>query len=99
MDVLTDDNMIGMKKRFAGFAGAMLIFNSIGFNIDWIGHVGGFLSGMLLMWYINKIDQIVMNLSEMKIYRLKSKRTVVKQNKYLLVRYTERKNSWKNGCR
>lgn len=72
MDVLTDDNMIGMKKRFAGFACAMLIFNSIGFNIDWIGHVGGFLSGMLLMWYINKIDQIVMNLSEMKICNLKA---------------------------
>ena len=50
----------------------MLIFNSIGFNIDWIGHVGGFLSGMLLMWYINKIDQIVMNLSEMKICNLKA---------------------------
>ena len=73
MDVLTDDNMIGIKKRFAGFAGAMLIFNSIGFNIDWIGHVGGFLSGMLLMWYINEIDQIVMNISAMKLCRLKAK--------------------------
>lgn len=72
MDVLTDDNMDRNEKAGLPVCCAMLIFNSIGFNIDWIGHVGGFLSGMLLMWYINKIDQIVMNLSEMKICRLKA---------------------------
>lgn len=69
MDVLTDEDMAGMRKRFTGFAVAMLIFNSIGLQIDWVGHIGGFLSGMLIMWYLNETDRIIRNVTYMRAYK------------------------------